>query len=39
MASVITGTDDMKAQSTLWMHESQSAVIDKILNQTILTAE
>ena len=27
MASVITGTDDMKAQCTLWIHESKSAVV------------
>ena len=27
MASVITGTDDMKAQCTLWIHESNSAVV------------
>ena len=27
MTSVITDTDDMEAQNTLWMHESKSAVI------------
>ena len=27
MASVITGTDDMKAQCTLWIHESKLDVI------------
>ena len=27
MASVIVGTDDMKAQNTLWMHEYKPTVI------------
>ena len=40
MAYVITGTDDIKAQTTLWMHESKSAVIvRRKLDQSILTAE
>ena len=39
MISVFTGTDAMKAQCTLWMHESNSAVIVRSLYQSILTAE
>ena len=40
MASVITGTDDMEAQNTLWMHESLPVVLVRIkLYQSILTVE
>ena len=40
MASVLTGTDDMEAQNTLWMHESKSVVIvRRKLDQSILTGE